>query len=79
MTERIKYAEAQDAARKLMAIVKADRHWNIAIAEGCLPHGWDLAGAEDSDFHPCTIKGFTTAFRTHARRWLTGTYPSNRA
>jgi hypothetical protein len=61
--------QASEAAHKLMRIVKSGQQWNLATAENCLPKGWDLRGAEDGIFHPCTIVNFIATFRAHARPW----------
>jgi len=58
--------QAAEAARKLMSIVNSGRQWDVATADSCLPGGWELRNAEDSDFHPCTIKSFAATFLTYA-------------
>jgi hypothetical protein len=64
--------QALEAARKLMSVVNSGRQWDVATADSCLPHGWELRNAEDSDFHPCTIRHFTSAFSAHARLAMMG-------
>jgi uncharacterized protein YbdZ (MbtH family) len=61
------HKQTTEAARKLMAIVKSGRQWSIATAGECLPPGWELRGAEDSHFHPCTVKNFAETYRAYAR------------
>jgi len=64
---KVSNEKATEAARELMGIVNSGRQWSVATAESCLPHGWELVNAEDSDFHPCTLKNFAAAFRAYAR------------
>jgi hypothetical protein len=57
--------EAQQAARLFMAnFVNADRQWDVAAVDGCLPAGYRLKdGASEEDFMPPTVATVSAAIR----------------
>jgi hypothetical protein len=60
--------QATEAARILMTKISGGSQWSVTTANDCLPQGWELRNAEESDFHPATISNFTEAYRRCARR-----------
>jgi uncharacterized protein YbdZ (MbtH family) len=68
MAQTLTVREAREAARAFIAIVKQGRQWSLKTAIACLPKGWTLVDAWETDFYPMTIENATTTFRAHARR-----------
>lgn len=68
VTTKLIRAVAIQSAKSLIRIINTGCGWNMDTINSCLPQGWEIVGAEDSDFFPCTLAVVSSAYYRFAHK-----------